>query len=116
MTTRACSKRSNSQRRRKVSNLALKRTISINRAQVLTLWAAVVAGRFGFNRDAALTLGRAVAGQIGLLLRYAVSRNPESLSNQSIAVSLFKFGRYRAFRVAEQKGACELVLFAICSF
>jgi hypothetical protein len=37
-------------------------TISINRAPVLTLWAAVVAEHFGFDRDEALTLGRAVAG------------------------------------------------------
>jgi hypothetical protein len=37
-------------------------TISINRAPVLTLWAAVVAERLGFDRDEALTLGRAVAG------------------------------------------------------
>jgi hypothetical protein len=36
--------------------------IKINRAPVLTLWAAVVAERFGFDRDEALTLGRAVAG------------------------------------------------------
>jgi hypothetical protein len=36
-------------------------TISINRMPVLTLWAAVVAERFGFDEDAALTLGRAVA-------------------------------------------------------
>jgi hypothetical protein len=38
------------------------RTIYINRAPVLTLWAAVVAERLGFRRDEALTLGRAVAG------------------------------------------------------
>src|SRR5436189_2946999 len=37
-------------------------TISINRAPVLTLWAAVVAERLGFDRDEALSLGRAVAG------------------------------------------------------
>jgi hypothetical protein len=37
-------------------------TISINRAPVLTLWAAIVAKRLGFNRNEALTLGRAVAG------------------------------------------------------
>jgi len=37
-------------------------TIKINRAPVLTLWAAVVAERLGFNREEALTLGRAVAG------------------------------------------------------
>jgi len=36
-------------------------TIRINRAPVLTLWAAIVAERFGFDRDAALTLGRAVS-------------------------------------------------------
>src|SRR5450830_1253187 len=38
------------------------RTIYINRAPVLTLWAAVVAERLGFRRDEAQTLGRAVAG------------------------------------------------------
>jgi len=38
------------------------RTISINRAPVLTLWAAVVAQRLGFNEDEALSLGKAVAG------------------------------------------------------
>src|SRR3954452_3141338 len=37
-------------------------TIRVNRAPVLTLWAAVIAERLGFDRDAALTLGRAVAG------------------------------------------------------
>jgi hypothetical protein len=42
--------------------LATGRTITINRAPVLTLWAAVVAERLGFGRDTALTLGRAVAG------------------------------------------------------
>src|SRR4051795_7964485 len=36
--------------------------IRINRAPVLTLWAAVVAERLGFDHDAALTLGQAVAG------------------------------------------------------
>lgn len=38
------------------------KTISINRAPVLTLWATVVSHRLGFNRDEALTLGKAVAG------------------------------------------------------
>ena len=36
--------------------------ININRAPVLTLWAAIVAERLGFDPEAALTLGRAVAG------------------------------------------------------
>src|SRR3954465_15524041 len=36
--------------------------IRVNRAPILTLWATIVAERLGFDRDAALTLGRAVAG------------------------------------------------------
>jgi len=36
--------------------------VTINRAPVLTLWAAVVAERMGYDRDAALTLGKCVAG------------------------------------------------------
>ena len=36
--------------------------IRVNRAPVLTLWAAVVAMRLGYDWDAAITLGRAVAG------------------------------------------------------
>jgi hypothetical protein len=36
--------------------------VKINRAPVLTLWAAVVAERLGYDRDEALTLGKAVAG------------------------------------------------------
>src|SRR5436309_7418445 len=44
------------------STMAGRTTLSINRAPVLTLWAAVVAERLGFDRDEALTLGRAVAG------------------------------------------------------
>lgn len=36
--------------------------VVVNRAPVLTLWAAVVAERLGFRRDEALTFGRVVAG------------------------------------------------------
>ncbi len=39
-----------------------KKTVQINRAPVLTLWAAVVAARAGYRWEEALTLGRAVAG------------------------------------------------------
>lgn len=39
-----------------------KKKIKINRAPVLTLWAAVVAERLGYERETALTLGKAVAG------------------------------------------------------
>jgi hypothetical protein len=38
------------------------KTIAINRAPVLTLWAAVVAQRLGFDEDEALSLGKALAG------------------------------------------------------
>jgi hypothetical protein len=36
--------------------------IQINRAPVLTLWGAVVAERMGYEREAALSLGRCLAG------------------------------------------------------
>jgi len=36
--------------------------VTINRAPVLTLWAAVVAERLGFDPDTALTLGKVLAG------------------------------------------------------
>ena len=36
--------------------------VPVNRAPVLTLWAAVVAERLGFDPDEARTLGRALAG------------------------------------------------------
>ncbi len=39
-----------------------KREVRINRAPVLTLWAAVVAERLGHAEGTALTLGKAVAG------------------------------------------------------
>jgi hypothetical protein len=38
------------------------RGLMINRAPVLTLWAAVVAERLGYDRGAAATFGRTVAG------------------------------------------------------
>jgi hypothetical protein len=41
---------------------AAPRTVLVNRAPVMTLWASVVAERLGFDRDEALSLGRAVAG------------------------------------------------------
>jgi hypothetical protein len=39
-----------------------KNNIKINRAPVLTLWAAIVAERMGYKKDEALTFGKAVAG------------------------------------------------------
>jgi hypothetical protein len=45
-----------------VEKKAKRSSVMINRAPVLTLWAAVVAEMLGFDYDEALTLGRAVAG------------------------------------------------------
>ena len=39
-----------------------KKKIKINRAPVLTLWAAIVAERLGYDEETALTLGKAVTG------------------------------------------------------
>jgi len=36
--------------------------VTVNRAPVLTLWAAVVAERLGYERDTALSFGKCVAG------------------------------------------------------
>jgi hypothetical protein len=36
--------------------------VLVNRAPVLTLWASVVAERLGYDREAALSLGKALAG------------------------------------------------------
>jgi hypothetical protein len=57
---------------------------TVNRAPVLTLWAAVVAERLGFAWDEALTLGRAVAGlnayskgvRLGLFCQIASKADP----------------------------------------
>lgn len=39
-----------------------KKCVKINRAPVLTLWSAVVAERLGYDEEAALSIGKAVAG------------------------------------------------------
>lgn len=41
---------------------SLMHTVTVNRAPVLTLWAAIVAERLGFEHEEALTLGKVVAG------------------------------------------------------
>src|SRR5690349_19998814 len=44
------------------ANQMANKKVKINRAPVLTLWAAVVAERLGYDEETALTLGKAVAG------------------------------------------------------
>jgi hypothetical protein len=48
--------------------------ILINRAPVLTLWAAIVAERLGHPADTALTLGRAVAGSAARVKARTIGR------------------------------------------
>jgi hypothetical protein len=48
--------------------------LRVNRAPVLTLWAAVVAGRLGHPADTALTLGRAVAGSAARVKARSIGR------------------------------------------
>src|SRR3954467_10159779 len=48
--------------------------LQVNRAPVLTLWAAVVAERLGHPRDTALTLGRAVAGSAARVKARSIGR------------------------------------------
>jgi len=46
--------------------------IRVKRAPVLTLWAAIVAERLGHDADAAITLGRAVAGSSARVKAHAI--------------------------------------------
>jgi len=48
--------------------------LQVNRAPVLTLWAAIVAERLGHPADTALTLGRAVAGSAARAKARAIGR------------------------------------------
>jgi hypothetical protein len=57
--------------------------IVVNRAPVLTLWAAVVAERLGYTRDEALTLGRAVAGLNARSKARALGIAPERAARKS---------------------------------
>ena len=50
------------EKRKKVRYKMANKKIKINRAPVMTLWAAVVAERMGYKKDEALTFGKAVAG------------------------------------------------------
>ncbi|MCL4395818.1 MAG: hypothetical protein M1482_13625 [Chloroflexi bacterium] len=50
------------------------RMFKINRAPVLTLWAVIVAERLGYERDEALTLGKALLARIEALAKKHPSR------------------------------------------
>ena len=63
--------------------------VSINRAPVLTLWASVVSEQLGFDRDEALTLGKAVAGL-----------NAQSKGRR---LGIFKPGEHKGAKAREKK-------------
>ena len=48
--------------------------LNVNRAPVLTLWAAIVAMRLGHPKGTALTLGRAVAGSVARVKARSIGR------------------------------------------
>lgn len=64
-----------------------KKKVKINRAPVLTLWATVVAERLGFDRDAALTLGKSVAGLNAQAKgqRLGIFEKPEDQSAEAVS-------------------------------
>ena len=52
-------------------------TLHVNRAPVLTLWAAIVAERLGHSADTAMTLGRAVAGSAARMKARSIGREEQ---------------------------------------
>jgi hypothetical protein len=57
--------------------------LEINRAPVLTLWAAVVAERLGHPTDTALTLGRAVAGSAARVKARSIGREERKVDRDA---------------------------------
>lgn len=62
--------------------------LHINRAPVLTLWAAVVAMRLGHPPDTALTLGRTVAGSAARVKARAIGREETKADRDADAPGL----------------------------
>ena len=74
--------------------------IKINRAPVLTLWAAVVAERLGYKKDEALTFGKALAGlnaqskgqRLGIYDKKSPDEKAKEVSQQkSVKVEFIQF-------------------------
>lgn len=61
--------------------------IRVNRAPVLTLWAAIVAEHLGHDADAAITLGRAVAGSSARVKARAIGLEDKESGTRSTAKS-----------------------------
>jgi len=69
-----------------------KHVVKMNRAPVLTLWAAVVAERLGYDAEAALSLGKCVAGlnaqSKGRMLGIYGERKPPEMGGEPKKVGL----------------------------
>jgi hypothetical protein len=64
--------------------------IRVNRAPVLTLWAAIVAERLGHPTDTALTLGRAVAGSAARVKARNIGREERKSNRDANTTRLAK--------------------------
>jgi hypothetical protein len=69
--------------------------IRINRAPVLTLWAAVVAERLGFNHATALILGQASGGgEVRALTGWQGAAPPRPITAEGVEIIHTKFGAF----------------------
>ena len=72
----------------RITGFAEEMPLHVNRAPVLTLWAAVVAMRLGHPRDTALTLGRAEAGSAARVKARAIGREERNKERDADAPGL----------------------------
>ncbi len=78
--------------------------ITVNRAPVLTLWAAVVAERLGHPPDTALTLGRAVAGAAARVKARNIGREERRPETENLTAI---HERRQCCCLARQFGCCQ---------
>jgi len=74
--------------------------VMINRAPVLTLWAAVVTSRLGFEWEEAMTLGKAMAGL--------------SAQSKGRAIGIFKPAEYKDGKPPKKRGLGEDFWIQVC--
>ena len=71
-----------------MTGFAVAMPVEVNRAPVLTLWAAVVAERLGHPAETALTLGRAVAGSAARVKARNIGRDEREADREAQALRL----------------------------
>ena len=77
------------------------RTIEVNRAPVLTLWATIVAERLGHPHDTALTIGKTIAGlmaqskgrKLGIYPEPSPAEKPSKEKKRAVPESIPLMGR-----------------------